>query len=114
MTVQSKNNDKIDNRLYTEKINHYLQVKHWSLFELSQQADISAATIYEWFSNKKRPSLTNISKFCNAFNISLAQFFAETSNEYTTATLSELLQLCKDLSNDEVDAILQIAKHLNK
>lgn len=104
---------KIDNRLYKEKINYYLNKRKWSIFELSQQADISAATIYEWYRNKKRPSLTNITKICEAFNISLGQFFAETTNEYANASLSELLRLCKDLNNEEVDAILKIAKHIN-
>ena len=90
MAVQSKNNDKIDNRLYKEKINYYLNKRKWSIFELSQQADISAATIYEWYHNKKRPSLTNITKICEAFNITLAQFFSETSGEHVAANLSEL------------------------
>ena len=114
MAVQSKNNDKIDNRLYKEKINYYLNKRKWSIFELSQQADISAATIYEWYHNKKRPSLTNITKICEAFNITLAQFFSGTSGEHVAANLSELLKLCKDLNYEEVDAILQIVKHINK
>lgn len=49
----------------------------WSIYRLTQEADIHQATVYSWFNEKKfTPSRKSLEAVCAALGISLAEFTA--------------------------------------
>lgn len=51
--------------------------RNWSEYQLSEQAGITQSTISSWTRQNVIPSITNLEKICDAFGITLSQFFME-------------------------------------
>ena len=51
--------------------------RNWSEYQLSEHAGITQSTISSWTRQNSIPSITNLEKICNAFGITLSQFFME-------------------------------------
>ena len=66
-----------------ERIHELMPAKRWTPYELSNQTDISANAIYDWFKKGSVPTLQNIIRICEALEISLEQFFCGGSYRYT-------------------------------
>ena len=47
----------------------------WSEYRLSEESGIAQTTISSWFRKNISPSIPSLEKICNAYNISLSQFF---------------------------------------
>lgn len=90
-----------------DRINELLDKKGWTAYELSKQTGISTNTIYDW--NKGAvPSLTNVIKICEAFDITIEQFFCGIESYKLTEDENKILQEWLLLSKLEKDAILNI------
>ena len=55
-----------------------------------------------------------IEKICDAFGISLAMFFAEDAQERREATMQELLAVFDGLNEEQQDALIDVAKLLQR
>lgn len=51
--------------------------RNWSEYQLSEYAGITQSTISSWTRQNVIPSITNLEKICDAFGITLSQFFME-------------------------------------
>ena len=49
--------------------------RNWTIYRLADEAGITQSTIANMFSRKTLPSLSTLQQLCNAFGISLAEFF---------------------------------------
>ncbi len=47
----------------------------WSEYRLSEESGIAQTTISSWFRKNICPSIPSLEKICDAYNISLSQFF---------------------------------------
>ena len=63
-----------------ERITQMRLQRNWSEFELAQQADLSQSTISSCYRRKQIPTVQTLEKICNAFGITLSQFFADTED----------------------------------
>lgn len=63
---------------------------------------------------KSIPSIPALKSVCDAFGISLAEFFAEDDIIVATPEVKELLNGYSILTKDEKDSILQIIKNYLK
>ena len=74
----------------------------WSVYQLSNEADIGQSTLTNMFTRKTLPSLVTLEKLCNAFGITLSQFF-EDENGGCKLSLQEkeLLSNFRKLSKDK-------------
>ena len=59
------------------KIEKLKNERGWSDYELSQQAMVTQSTIASMKARKSPPKLDTLQAICNAFGITLAQFFLE-------------------------------------
>ena len=64
----------------------------WSEYRLSEESGIAQTTISSWFNKKVYPSIPSLEKICNAYNITLSQFF-NYNNEATNLTSEQKLLL---------------------
>ena len=85
-----------------EKINYLRKQNGWSIYKLAEESGITQSTLANMFARQSTPSLNTLSLICDAFDITLSQFF----NEYNK----------DNLTNDEEILIYKFRKltHKNK
>ena len=96
-----------------KKIEELCSQKGWSIYKLSLEAGITNSTLTNMFARKTLPSITTLSAICDAFDITLAQFFADENCGITLSTdEKELLQNYRYLSPKNKGAIVDLCKKL--
>lgn len=65
----------MDNILKT--ITAYREERNWSLYDLATHAEMKSTTISTWYNNNATPSIPSLVKICDAFQITLSEFFAK-------------------------------------
>lgn len=63
-----------------EKITRLRLEKGWSEYELAERAELSQSTISSWYRKNLIPSIPSLEHICNAFGMTLSQFFVEDDN----------------------------------
>ena len=58
-----------------EKITKLRLENNWSEYELAERADLPQSTISSWYRKKLIPSIPSLERICDAFGITLSQFF---------------------------------------
>ena len=87
----------------------------YSIYELSQKANISENTLKGIFKKKGFPNVYTLLRLCNALEISLADFFLMDAecNPLNNHEI-ELLTCYRSIHPPAKKALLEIAKHLSK
>ena len=91
-----------------ERITQLRLERGWSEYKLSEQSGIAQTTISSWFRKEVCPSVPSLEKICNAFNITLSQFFnynKETSVDLTSEQI-DLIDAWSRLSRKQQKAFL--------
>ena len=65
----------MDNILNT--ITAYREERKWSLCDLATHAELKTSTISTWYNNNAIPTIPSLVKICDAFQITLSEFFAK-------------------------------------
>lgn len=102
----------VDKNFILSQIDYYLKKNGWSKYELMNQTSLSSGIIYEWYNGDTFPTLKNIISVCDAFGISLSEFFATTKEEQIGAYEDELFKLCAAMNDNQRDALLSVAKSM--
>lgn len=79
----------------------------WSEYKLSVESEIPQTTISSWYRKQICPSIPSIEKICKAYNMTMSQFFCDSTN---TVTLSEkqieLIEQFSKLNTDQQEKLL--------
>lgn len=80
----------------------------WSEYQLAEKSGMAQSTISSWYRKRMLPTIPSLEKICDAFDITLAQFFIENPNESVTLNEKQLclLNSCVKLSPEQFDALL--------
>lgn len=80
------------------------------------EANISPGTILNWFKRKSIPTIEGIQNLCNAFGITLSEFFNEGGGEtvYLSQIQKELLYEFDLLDKREKEDIIRLIKTRNE
>ena len=65
----------MDNILNT--ITAYREERKWSLYDLATHAELKSSTISTWYNDNAIPTIPSLVKICDAFQITLSEFFAK-------------------------------------
>lgn len=60
----------------------------WTEYELAERSGLPQSTISSWYRKNMLPTISSLEKICNAFNITLSQFFNE-DERLTTITITK-------------------------
>ena len=63
-----------------EKITELRIERHWTEYQLAEASGLTQSTISSWYRKDMLPTLPSLIKICDAFNISVSQFFIEDNN----------------------------------
>lgn len=96
-------------------IEELCQERSWSHYRLAKESDIPYSTINNMVRRTNIPTVPTLQKMCDAFGITLADFFSE-EQEKTELTKwqTELLDICEGLSRDDRRLLLAYGKGLAK
>lgn len=99
----------------SKKINQLQKQRNWSTYYLAKKANLNPSTLRSWTKGKSIPSVELLAKLCNAFDISLSEFFTENPIDIElTPKQKELLNKWMILDNSEKEAVLAIISTLNR
>lgn len=97
-----------------QRITKLRDERGWSEYELSKQTGIAAGTVYDWKNKGAHPTLESIEAICSVCEISLSQFFAEDSSEAKTAAKRKLDSVCENLTEEQIEVLVAMAKSWKK
>ena len=94
-----------------EKINYLRIAKGWSVYTLALEAGITQSTLASMIARNTPPKIETLESICEAFGITLAQFFAEDEHfEYLNDLETKLLQHFRSLSMEKQKLLVDFLK----
>lgn len=96
-----------------KRIDDLRKERGWSVYRLADEAGITQSTIANMFSRKTLPSISTLQEICQAFNISLSEFFGDNNNDLNN---NEFLLLAnyRKLSNKNKEIVNTLINMLNE
>ena len=60
-----------------QRINELREERHWTEYQLAERSGLTQSTISSWYRKNMLPTIPSLTKICDAFGISISQFFLE-------------------------------------
>ena len=92
----------------SRKINNLRLERGWSVYKLANETGLPQQTINQWFNSETMPSIYNLGLICDAFGLTLSEFFAEGELIEAHDEVKELYKKWSCLSKEEQDSIKTI------
>ena len=86
--------------------------RHWTEYRLAEEAEMTQSTISAWFRKNNLPSIPSLERLCDAFGITLSQFFLEDGEQvsFLTEKQLELIHHAAKLDDKQFEALLTFLK----
>lgn len=95
-----------------DRITYYRTQKGWTEYQLAQASDLTQSTISSWYRKNLIPSIPSLEKICNAFGITLSQFFAEDQQFTLTDTQNQLIEASGHLTEEQMLSLITFLNSL--
>lgn len=96
-----------------ERITYYRTQKNWTEYQLAEKSGLTQSTISSWYRKNMIPSIPSLDKICDAFGITMSQFFSSDSDDFSLTPLQrELLIESNRLSEEQQNALISFFKTL--
>lgn len=95
-----------------DRITYYRTQKGWTEYQLAQASDLTQSTISSWYRKNLIPSIPSLEKICNAFGITLSQFFAEDGQFTLTDTQNQLIEASGHLTEEQMLSLITFLNSL--
>lgn len=94
-----------------KKIENMRFQRGWSMYELAQEAGITQSTLTSMIKRGNPPKIDTLERICEAFGITLAQFFMEDELlEFLSKNEKELVSLFRNMSEVKQQALIDLLK----
>ena len=93
-----------------EKIDRLRVQRGWSIYKLAEEAILTQSTINNLYARKTEPKLSTLRAICDAFDITLSEFFKEESNDSEVEIDKNLKKRISKLSVEQKKALLAFLK----
>ena len=92
-----------------EEIKRLRKMRGWSEYELSVRSNVPQSTISIWYGKGQVPTLFSLEKICEAFDITLSQFFSGGEDMvYITEEQRKLLDRWSALTRKQQELFLEL------
>ena len=89
-----------------EKVRKMQEERGWSTYKLAYEAGLTQSTLSNMFARGTCPTVDTLEKICDAFGISLSEFFEEDDRKaHVSKEELELLRKYRALTDKEKDAV---------
>ena len=96
------------------RLRKFMVDRGWSEYRLAKESGLSQSTLANIFHRNTVPSISTLEMICNAFHITLAQFFTEGELVEMTPELKELFDNWVSLTPEQKDAVQRIVGSMNR
>jgi transcriptional regulator with XRE-family HTH domain len=98
-----------------DRIVEFRTAKGWSEYQLAEESGMTQSTISSWYRRHMTPSIPSLERICDAFGISLSQFFMENDAQpvFLTDKQVELINATNKLSPEQLDSLITFLETLN-
>ena len=86
--------------------------KGWTVYKLSLESGLSQSTLANMFSRRTMPSLSTLTSICDAFGITLSQFFQEWNPADVSDDEALLLKRYRLMSPDNKRILIDLSEKL--
>ena len=93
-----------------EKIDKLRVQRGWSIYKLAEEAILTQSTINNLYARKTEPKLSTLRAICEAFDITLSEFFKEESDDSETEIDKNLQKKIIQLSKEQKKKHLSFLK----
>ena len=97
-----------------DKITEMREARHWTEYQLAEKSGLTQSTISSWYRKNMLPTIPSLLKICDAFGVSMSQFFLEDKKE--TVLLNEkqqkLLDAAAKLDIEQYNALIHFLQTL--
>lgn len=97
-----------------QKIDKIRVKKGWSFYKLAQESGLTQQTFTKWISGKSTPTIPALEAICKAFEISMANLFAENDMVELTNDTRLVFENWNYLSTTEKESIKLIIENYIK
>ena len=96
-----------------ERIRYHMKLRGWSEYRLAKESDLSQSTIANIFRRDTIPSIPTLECICNAFGLTLSQFFADSDDpDGADEGERELLMIWSTLSKEQQALVKQLIREM--
>ncbi|MDO4330767.1 MAG: helix-turn-helix transcriptional regulator [Lachnospiraceae bacterium] len=96
-----------------KRINALTEERGWSTYKLASKSGLSSSTIANIYRRNTIPSITTLEAICDAFGITLSQFFAEDMDAVPlTPEQKHLFDMWSNLTISQKELIENLIKEL--
>ena len=92
-----------------EKIDILRKDRGWSINYLAMESELTQSTLNNLYRRNTEPKISSLRSICNAFGISLSEFFKDEDEDNEE---DELIKKVKSLSDINKKALLQLLKNI--
>ena len=96
-----------------QRIKDLTDKRGWTEYRLRKEAGLPQSTVANIFHRNTVPGVDTLESICNAFGISLCQFFSEGSMIALTSEQEDLLERWALLSSDQKAVLLDLMSKMN-
>lgn len=89
-----------------DRITYYRTQKGWTEYQLALESGLTQSTISSWYRKDLIPSIPSLEKICNAFGITLSQFFSEDKNFSLTNVQNQLIEASGHLTEEQLHSLI--------
>lgn len=92
-----------------ERITELREQKQWTEYQLAEKSGLTQSTISSWYRKNVLPTLPSLERICNAYGISISQFFDDKTSERSviSSKQKQLLDVVAKLDNEQYDALIR-------
>lgn len=94
-----------------ERITKLREDRHWTEYQLAERSGLTQSTISSWYRKNMLPTIPSLTRICDAFEITISQFFMEDSTSVIEVT-PEQLQLLEAVGKLTPEQIEKLAEFL--
>lgn len=93
-----------------ERLRHLMDERGWTVYRVARESGLSEKTVYNIYSRNTMPSIPTLEAICNAFGITLAQFFADGKLIEMSLDLEEVFENWIVLTPEQKQATLSMMR----
>lgn len=69
-----------------ERITELREERYWTEYQLAEKSGLTQSTISSWYRKGMLPTIPSLTKICDAFGITMSQFFLEDTKQAISLT----------------------------
>lgn len=97
-----------------DRITELRNNKKWTEYQLAEYSGLTQSTISSWYRKQMLPTIPSLIKICDAFGITISQFFCENSEApvHLTDKQNTLLEASSKLNTEQYNALIAFLEKL--